>query len=185
MHATSTMPPICAFGSNHISCLCWACLLALPHRAHALYAQLQLQSQQQAAVDVPLLNTFMSLLRRCTWSHGGPFGVGQQQQQHPLHVSCFGCGMRPILGPRFRSKGNYDINMCSRCLDTPQAADAAPYEEVTGEALNPCLSAWLPARPAMSLLAHAADHNGSPHALHSVEALGVTFITQPPDALGC
>jgi hypothetical protein len=101
---------------------------------HALYAQLQLQQQQRPAVKADLLNTFMNLLRRCTWSHGGPFGLGQQQQQqHPLHVACFGCGVRPIEGPRFRSRANYDTNLCARCVGRPEAAAAAPYDEVKGE----------------------------------------------------
>lgn len=125
------------FDSNHTFTAC--ALTALPslHRVHALYAQLQLQCQQQPAVDATLLNSFMNLLRRCTWSHGGPFGLGQQQQQqqqHPMHISCFACGMRPIVGQRYRSSGNYDINLCSRCVGKPEAAKASPYEEVKGEA---------------------------------------------------
>lgn len=104
------------------------------HRVHTLYAQLQLRRQQQPAVAVALLNDFMGLLRRCTWSHGGPFGLGQQQQQHPVHVCCSACGMRPIVGPRFRSVSNFDINFCSRCVSTEGVAADGPYEEVTGEA---------------------------------------------------
>jgi len=84
-------------------------------------------------VGVTLLNDFMGLLKRCTWSHGGPFGLGQQQQQHPAHVCCSACRMRPIVGPRFRSTSNFDINLCSRCVGREDAAAGGPYQEVTGE----------------------------------------------------
>jgi hypothetical protein len=47
-------------------------------------------------------------------------------------VACFGCGVRPIEGPRFRSRSNFDINLCARCVGRPEAAAAAPYDEVKG-----------------------------------------------------
>lgn len=108
-------------------------------RVHALYAQLQQQRQQGPVVDVTLLNSFVSLLQRCTWSHGGPFArtqlpqSQQQQVQHPQHISCHACGMQPIVGPRFRSRSNLEVNLCSRCVSQPAAAAPAPYDEVTDD----------------------------------------------------
>jgi hypothetical protein len=106
---------------------------------HALYAQLQLQRQQQPAVDVPLLNSFLDLLRRCIWMQGGPFAPGPQDQPrilvlpNPLHIGCHACRMQPIVGPRFRSRSNQAISLCGHCVEQPAAAAAAPYDELKGE----------------------------------------------------
>jgi hypothetical protein len=112
-------------------------------RVHALYAQLQLQRQQQPAVDVALLNGFLDLLRRCVWTQGGPFSPGPQEQPrnlvlpNPLHVSCHACLMQPIVGPRFRSSSNHAISLCGHCVEQPAAAADAPYEEMKGEGALP------------------------------------------------
>jgi hypothetical protein len=86
----------------------------------------------------------MQLLGRATWSTGPTVTdnrasgttallAGQQQQQQPMHVACSVCGMRPIVGPRFRSRSQFGFNVCVSCSNSQEAAAAAPLEEVTSE----------------------------------------------------
>eukprot|EP00882_Tetradesmus_deserticola_P006661 GHRQ01007014.1.p1 GENE.GHRQ01007014.1~~GHRQ01007014.1.p1 ORF type:complete len:836 (+),score=324.85 GHRQ01007014.1:510-3017(+) len=120
-------------------------------KLHALHARVQLQLNSKPCVDVQLLVAFLQLLGRATWSTGptvtdnrhggtalaGSSGEQQQQlfgsageQQQPLHVACSVCDMRPIVGPRLRSRTQCGFNVCVRCAGSQEAAAAAPLEEV-------------------------------------------------------
>jgi hypothetical protein len=124
-------------------------------RLHALHAQVQLQLRSQPCIDLQLFVSFMQLLGRATWSTGPtvtdnrsaaatigfpqPFGTAggqqqvQQQQQHPMHVACSVCGLRPIVGVRLRSRTQFGFNVCMGCAGSQEAAAAGPLEEVSCE----------------------------------------------------
>eukprot|EP00878_Enallax_costatus_P030191 GHUV01032852.1.p1 GENE.GHUV01032852.1~~GHUV01032852.1.p1 ORF type:complete len:459 (+),score=125.05 GHUV01032852.1:409-1785(+) len=105
-----------------------------PCRLHVLHAHLQLQQKCQPAVDMPTFISYMKLLGTATWSPGPTVTENrfssQQQQQHPNHVSCSVCGMRPIVGPRFRSLSQFGFNTCGGCAGSEPAVAAGPLEEV-------------------------------------------------------
>lgn len=102
-----------------------------------LHAQLLLQQKQQPVVDTSLYVTYMKMLGKATWSPGptvtdNRFGI-QQQQQQPMHVSCSVCGIRPILGARFRSLHRFGFDTCAGCVGSQEAVAAGPLEEVRGK----------------------------------------------------